>query len=103
MGGERALQLVTRGSANEFPRLFGEQLIDRFGVFPFDSFASKNDRAAIDVLAREASLAIRCLDESAKLVRVYAAVWQERCKQDRRAPNNLPARDYETAGKRLCF
>src|SRR5579864_6030964 len=103
MRGESALQLMPRSGANEFPRLFGEQLIDRLGIFPFNSLAGKNDRPAIDVPARETSLAISCLDESAELICVDAAVWQKRRQQDRRSPDNLPARDYETARKRLCF
>src|ERR1700680_3840766 len=103
MGGQRALQLVARGGANEFTRLFSEQLIDRLGISSFDSFAGKNDRSAIDVPSRETSLTIRCLDESAELVCVDAAVRQKRREQDRRSPDNLPARDDETARKRLCF
>src|SRR5713226_9722094 len=100
MGGKGALQLVARGGANEFPRLFGEQLIDRLGVLPFNSFAGKNDRPTIDVASRETSLTIGCLDESAELACVDAAVRQKRGEQDRRSPNNLPARDNETARKR---
>src|SRR6202049_2073809 len=103
MGGERALQLVARGGANEFPRLFGEQLVDRLGILPFNSLAGENDRPAIDVASREPSLTIRCLDESAERICVDAALWQKRREQDRRAPDNLPARDYETARKRLCL
>src|ERR1700686_388889 len=103
MGGKRALQLVACGGANEFPRLFGEQLIDRLGILPFNSFAGKNDRPTIDVFSPETSLTIGCLDESSELVRVDAAIRQERREQDRRSPDDLPARDYETAGKRLCL
>ena len=103
MGGQRALQLVARGGADEFPRLFGEQLIHRLGIFSFNSLAGKNDRPTIDVSSRETSLTISCLDEPAERVCVDTALRKKWREQDRRAPDNLPAGDYKAAGKRLCL
>ena len=103
MGGQRALQLMARGGADEFSGLFGEQLIDRLGIFTFNSLAGKNDGPTIDVRSRETSLTISCLDEPAELVCVDTAVRKKWREQDRRAPDNLAAGDHEAAGKRLCF
>ena len=74
MGGERAFELVAGGGADELAGLGGEQLVDRLGVPPFDRLAGEDHRARVDVLPREAGVAIALRDEGAERGRIDGAV-----------------------------
>ena len=58
VGGECALELVAGGGADELAGFRGEQFVDRLGVPALDRLAGEDHRAAIDIVALEARLAV---------------------------------------------
>ena len=100
---QAAFENMARRRADEFPRLIGEELVDRARVLPLDRLAGQNHGAAIDVAALEAGFLVGLVDELLQRLRVDHSIRQKRREHDRRAPQHLPVDDDEARRQTLIM
>ena len=101
VGGEPTFELVAGSGADELAGFRGEQLVDGAGIGALDRLAGEDDGAGIDLILRQAGIAIAAPNEFTERRRIDSAVGQKRRQQDRRAPHDLAADHDEAAGQPL--